>query len=283
MQIFAKSPRGWKLPEYSDEQLALAASEMKTNNISNAMLHSNYLANLSKDPADVSVEMSSILHDFEVAHKMWCTSVNVHVWKLKGFDVRDDAMKNMAINVEALLKQIRDAWYDDVQYLFENTAGQWSEIGSTLEELTYFYTNYLKDLPVKFTIDTAHCWGGGIDLRNRDEFLTEFDSWIGLDQLYGIHLNDAKVILGSNLDRHASLWRGFIGWPTLAKVIRRAEANERSLYIETPEPDLWPDEIEKVKKIAAWDDSRIESFHNEYFMTQYLKKYASVAQWESLF
>jgi len=283
MQIFAKSPRGWKMPEYSDEQLALAAEEMKKNNISRAMLHSNYLANLSKDPSEVSVEMASIMHDFRVAHKMWCTSVNVHVWKLKWFEVRDDAMKNMAINVEALLKQIRDEWYDDVQYLFENTAGQGSEIGSTLEELTYFYTNYLKDLPVKFTIDTAHCRGWGIDINKWDEFIQEFDAGIGIDQLYGIHLNDAKVILGSNLDRHASLGRGFIGWPALAKVIRWAEANDRSLYIETPEPDRWPDEIEKVRQIAAGDDSWIEAFHKEHFMSQYLKKYAHIAEGTGLF
>jgi endonuclease IV len=44
-----------------------------------------------------------------------------------------------------------------VQFVFENTAGQGSEIGSTLEEIGYFYRTYLSDMPVKFTIDTAHC------------------------------------------------------------------------------------------------------------------------------
>lgn len=63
----------------------------------------------------------------------------------------------MVINVEKILRAVDDAGYGDVQFVFENTAGQGSEIGSNVEELVYFYTTYLKDLPVKFCIDTAHC------------------------------------------------------------------------------------------------------------------------------
>lgn len=283
MQIFAKSPRGWKIPQYDDEQFVQGKNDMESHGQSRAMVHANYLANLSKDPAETETEIASILHDFEVAHRLGATSVNVHVGKLKGFASRDEAMKNMVTNVEKILKDIRDAGYDDVQYLFENTAGQGSEIGSTFEELSYFWNTYLKDLPVKFTIDTAHCRWWGIDLSKRDEFIEQFAEQIGIEQIYGIHLNDAKVILGSNLDRHASLGRGFVGRPTLTKIIQRAEANERPLYIETPEPDLWPDEIAKVRKIAAGETDRIADFHKEHYKTQYLKKYESVAKGEGLF
>lgn len=104
---------------------------------------------------------------------------------------------------------------------------------------------------MKFCIDTAHCQGGGIDVAKRDEFVEEFDKKIGIAQLYSIHLNDAKVPLGAKRDRHASLGTGFIGWPALSKVIKRAAKNDRGLYIETPEPDIRAEEITKVRKIVA--------------------------------
>jgi endonuclease IV len=63
----------------------------------------------------------------------------------------------MAKNVERILKFVQEKGYTDVQYLFENTAGQGSELGTSIEELGVLSKQYLKDLPVKFCIDTAHC------------------------------------------------------------------------------------------------------------------------------
>ena len=114
-------------------------------------------------------------------------------------------MSNMTENVELILQHLKDNKLDHIQYLFENTAGQGTEIGSTIEELGYFTKNFLADLPVKFTIDTAHLQGGGVDFSDRDLFLEKFDEYVGVDRLHSIHLNDSKAILGSHLDRHASL------------------------------------------------------------------------------
>lgn len=192
-------------------------------------------------------------------------------------------MKNMAQNVEFILQKIKDNGHDDVQFLFENTAGQGSEIGSTLEELGYFWKNYLKDLPVKFCIDTAHCRGGGIDVGKRSEFIDGFGGDIGIEQLYSIHLNDAKVALGSKLDRHAGLGRGMIGLPALAQVIHRAVEHDRHMYIETPDEELYAEEIEMVKKISEKNEQRVEEFHRAHFKEQLLKKFENAPISTSLF
>lgn len=110
----------------------------------------------------------------------------------------------MQRNVQIILQHNADKGYTP-QFLFEITAGQGSELGTTIEEIGYFYQNYLRDLPVKFCFDTAHAWGAGNDLANRDDLLTMRDKHIGLDNLYCFHLNDAKVARGSHLDRHAPL------------------------------------------------------------------------------
>lgn len=275
LQIFAKSPRGRQIPHVSAEQFERGRQERAKRNQTWGLVHSNYLINLSKPFDEVKTEINSVLQDFEVAYELGFDAVNVHIWKGKWRDSLDEAMKHMTENVTYILQKLKDAKHDNVQFLFENTAGQWSEIGSTQQELGYFWNTYLKDLPVKFCIDTAHCRGGWIDVNKREEFTSWFGETIGIEQLYSIHLNDSKAALGSKLDRHASLWRGLIGWPALAKVVRRAAANERNLYIETSDDSLWPQEIEAVKRVAAGDDSWIEEFHRTNFREQTLKKFAN--------
>lgn len=283
MQIFAKSPRWWKIPEYDDSQFQQWMIWRKELDQVRGLVHSNYLANLAKPTDETSIEIDSIVHDFKVAYKLWCEAVNVHVGKMKWRESLDEAMSNMVKNVECILKHVDDNGWWEVQYLFENTAWQWSEIGSTLDELWYFYKEYLQDLPVKFTIDTAHCRWWWIDISNRENFLSEFDEKVWIDQLHSIHLNDSKVVLWSKLDRHASLGRGFIGMPAIANIVSWAAKNDRAVYIETPEPELWPDEIEMVKKIVDDNTDWIDWFNSTYYKTQYLKKFEADAKWTWLF
>lgn len=278
LQIFSKSPRGRKIPEYDPEQYIAGQELRDQHDQQGGIVHSNYLANLSKADDELGVEIESILHDFEVAHELGYDAVNVHIGKLKGRASLDEAMTNMTKHVETILKEVRDRGQDDVQFLFENTAGQGSEIGSTFAEMSYFWQHYLSDLPVKFCIDTAHCQWGGIDIREWDVYIDQFGSEIGIEQLYAIHLNDSKAVLWSNLDRHASLGHGFIGRPGIGQVVERAAAHDRKLYIETPEPDRRPDEVDKVRRIAAGETDRIPAEHERVYKTQFLKKFAEQAQ-----
>lgn len=275
LQIFAKSPRGRAFPTYSEEQIAIWKTERERTGQVGGLIHSNYLINLSKPYEQLTKEIDSVIHDFQLAHDLWYDAVNVHIGKMKWFTL-DEAMQNMQNNLVLLFTRLTELWLNNVQYVWENTAWQGSEIGSTLAEIGYFYRTYMKELPVKFCFDTAHCRWGGIDLRDRDLTVEHIDEQIGIEQLYCIHFNDAKVPLWAKLDRHASLGRGFIWWKTLAPIAQRAEKNQRALYIETPEPDLRADEIVKVRQIVAWDMTWIEKFDSEFAWTQALKKYADV-------
>lgn len=281
LQIFAKSPRGRAFPVYTEEQLRTGREERTKTWQFGWLIHSNYLINLSKPYEQATKEIDSIVHDFQLATALEYDAVNVHIGKMKWFTL-DEAMQNMQKNLHTLFDRLQKEDLMSVQFIWENTAGQGSEIGSTLDEIWYFYKTYMKDLPVKFCFDTAHCRGGGIDLRDRNLVLEQINEQIGIEQLYCIHFNDAKVPLGSKLDRHASLGRGFIWWKTLAPIAQRAEKNQRALYIETPDPDLRSDEIAKVHQLVVGDDGWIETFDREFAGTQSLKKFEGVQQ-DSLF
>lgn len=281
LQIFAKSPRGRAFPTYSADQIAAWKEARIATGQLGWLIHSNYLINLSKPTEELTKEMESLVHDFQLAADLWYDAVNVHIGKMKWYTL-DEAMGNMQKNLMHLFGVLEKRWLMQVQFLRENTAGQGSEIGSTIEEVGYFWKNYLCDLPVKFCFDTAHCRWGGIDLRNWQLVVERLDELIGVEQLYCIHFNDSKVPLWSKLDRHASLGRWFIGWETLAPIAEWAASNQRALYIETPDPDLWADEIASVRKIIAGDLWWIEEFSKTYAGTQALKKYATIGlheQW----
>lgn len=272
LQIFAQSPRWRAITHYTEDQYQQCRQYRSAYHQTAGLVHSNYLANLSKPFDQCTNDIAGILHDFEVAHATWFVAVNVHIGKGKDRVNRDEAFANMTKNVEYILQKNKEAWIT-TQFVFENTAGQWSELGSTIEELWYFYRNYLKDLPIKFCIDTAHCRWWGIDLRDSKQFFEQFEQYIWLDQIFCFHLNDARVECGSKLDRHASLGRGAIGWPTLLPYIERAYVNNKICYIETPDDTLWADEITKVRQIVDGQIERIDNFHHQHFRSQLLKKF----------
>ena len=272
LQIFAKSPRWRSIPPHTDEELQECLVQRKSTQQLWGLIHSNYLANLSKPFEDCKTDIASILDDFIIAQATGYEAVNIHIGKWKWFSTRDEAMKNMVKNVEYIISQNQKKNIS-VQFVFENTARQWSELGSTIEELSYFHQNYLKGLPVKFCIDTCHAFAGGIDITDFDKVIDQFATHIGIDQLYCFHLNDSKAPLWARLDRHASLWKWFIGRPALSQVIKRAYENSRPLFIETPDNDIRPQEISQVKKIISGDESRIPSFHQKHFKTMTLKKF----------
>jgi deoxyribonuclease-4 len=62
--------------------------------------------------------------------------------------------------------------------------------------------------------DTAHAFAAGYELRTRDGFEATwhaFDETLGLDRLKAVHLNDSKKELGSRVDRHEHIGKGFLG------------------------------------------------------------------------
>lgn len=178
----------------------------------------------------------------------------------------------MTKNVEIILKHNKDNGYIP-QYLFEITAGQGSELGTSIEEIGHLYKNYLSDLPVKFCFDTAHARGAGNDLEHRDSLVAQRDDQIGLDNLYCFHLNDAKVARGSHLDRHAPLGKGAIGWKNLIPIIQWAAANDRHIYLETTEPERRPKEIAWIRDIIAGHTDEVMRLHEIDYQTELLKKF----------
>jgi deoxyribonuclease-4 len=100
-------------------------------------------------------------------------------------------------------------------------------------------------------IDTCHSFAAGYDLSNKEGFTTAFNHFeqtIGFKYLRGMHLNDAKKGLNSRVDRHDSLGVGELGEETFKMLMQDDRFDNIPLILETPNPDIWKEEIEQLRK-----------------------------------
>jgi deoxyribonuclease-4 len=86
-------------------------------------------------------------------------------------------------------------------------------------------------------LDTAHLWGAGHDISNKEsalQVLQHFDDTVGLQRLKVIHLNDTEMGLGSHRDVHARLGEGIIGEEGLRALLTDPRLEHVAVLLETP-------------------------------------------------
>ena len=70
---------------------------------------------------------------------------------------------------------------------------------------------------------------------------------IGFKYLRGMHLNDAMKPLASKVDRHSSLGEGVLGVIPFQMIMKDPRFDGIPLILETPNPDMWTEEINKLR------------------------------------
>jgi deoxyribonuclease-4 len=102
-------------------------------------------------------------------------------------------------------------------------------------------------------IDTCHAYTAGYDLKTRDGFeaaFSRFEELIGFEFLKGMHLNDSKKELGSRVDRHDNLGKGYLGIDPFKWIMEDGRFDEIPLILETPDDNLWEEEIKLLKSFV---------------------------------
>jgi deoxyribonuclease-4 len=128
-----------------------------------------------------------------------------------------------------------------------------SNLGYRFEHLFHIISKVEDKSRVGVCIDTCHAFTSGYDLSNKDcarETFDLFEEIVGFDYLKGMHLNDSKKELATRVDRHDSLGKGFIGMDLFDFIMKDDRFNQIPLILETPNPDIWSDEIEQLKSLV---------------------------------
>ena len=124
----------------------------------------------------------------------------------------------------------------DTWLIIENSAGMGDHIGASFGEIGRMIREV--DSPqVKVCLDTEHTFAAGYDLTDPDridDVLDEFDREIGLSRLVVVHANDAKVKLGSGVDRHENIGEGYMGLDGFRVIMGHPAFRDIPFILEVP-------------------------------------------------
>ncbi len=243
MQIFTKSPRSRLVKPIEQESAEEFRKLCLENKITYVIAHSSYLLNFGKPLSEVSWAKEDLLLDFQRLAILGGKGVVIHIGKSLEGD-RSQAIQNVIENAKKIIEsteKIKTPTGDQLDYILENTAGQGTEIGFRLDELSVVWKGLEGFSPrIKSCLDTAHIWAAGYDISTESgakKMLQEYDEYIGLPTLSCFHFNDSKKELGSRVDRHDNIGKGLIGYQGLKTIAKIAVEKNIPLILETPEKE----------------------------------------------
>ena len=98
-------------------------------------------------------------------------------------------------------------------------------------------------------LDTAHIFAAGYDIKSKEGYkktFKEFDDIIGLDKLQCFHFNDSKKELGSRVDRHDHIGKGFIGLEGFTNLMNDKKLEHIPKILETPKGKEQLEDVENL-------------------------------------
>ena len=249
--LFVKNQRQWSAPPLSEESAARFKKNCSECGYAPGAIlpHDGYLINLGQpDPEKRRQSVEAFVDELERCAALGLDRMNFHPGShLRLVDEKED-ISIIASSVREALERV-----SGVTAVFENTAGQGSNMGYSFEQLADMLEQVGLPDRVGVCVDTCHAFAAGYDLVSPDSFdkvWSDFDRLIGFRYLKGMHLNDAKAGAGSHLDRHESLGRGTLGWSVFERLMKDSRFDGIPLILETVDPDLWPEEIAQLQNWA---------------------------------
>jgi deoxyribonuclease-4 len=140
--------------------------------------------------------------------------------------------------------------------LLETTAGQGSNLGYTFEQLARIIEMVSEPERLGVCYDTCHTFVAGYDIRTKKAYektLQDFDRTIGLDRLKVFHINDAKNDIGSRVDRHQHIGKGFLGLDAFRFILTDARFKDAPKILETPKGET---------KGRLWDEMNLQTLRS---------------------
>ncbi|HXP33289.1 MAG TPA: deoxyribonuclease IV [Acidimicrobiales bacterium] len=237
VQVFTQSPRAWKPTQYSNEVLqGYREAQARDTRVTQTFCHATYLINLAApDPEVLKRSRACLQANFAVATAMGAHGLVLHVGSHRGRGL-DACLPQV---VDALLRTLAAQPEGDCPIVLENAAGTGDTVGRTFDELATILEAAEPDGGgrLRVCLDTQHLWASGVDYASvdkTDDVVARFDAVVGLDRLVCLHLNDSKVELGANRDRHENVGEGSIGAEGLGVFISHPALVELPAILEVP-------------------------------------------------
>jgi deoxyribonuclease IV len=182
---------------------------MDDSRIGSVVLHAVYLINCASLEDEIRRKsLAALKGALALGDRIGAAGVVLHPGSQKGRDY-DECMRAVG---EALRESLAET--ERCPILLEDTAGAGGTLGRSLDELARLIELGGAGGRLGLCLDCCHMLASGFEVRRRDSLaaiVDELDTKIGLERLQALHINDSKMPLGSNRDRHAILGDGELG------------------------------------------------------------------------
>lgn len=242
--LFTKNQRQWNASPLSEESIAKFKENCATHGYEpwQILPHSSYLINLGHPgKEELAKSRAAFLDEMQRCEQLGIPQLNFHPGSHLKQISPEESLKIVAESINIALDKTRS-----VTAVIENTAGQGSNLGHTFEQIRDIIDLVDDKKRVGVCLDTCHTFTAGYDLVSPEayeETFRQYDEIIGFGYLRGIHLNDSMKALGSHVDRHDSIGKGFLGLEVFKRLMNDIRFNNLPIILETPNEELWADEI----------------------------------------
>ncbi|HSW68093.1 MAG TPA: deoxyribonuclease IV [Bacteroidales bacterium] len=250
--LFTKNQRQWTSAPYSKDNTRLFRKHCHENSFdpNHILPHDSYLINLGH-PEKEGLEKSrmAFIDEMKRCMQLGLNRLNFHPGShLNKTDV-ELCLRTIAESVNIALDKT-----NGVTAVIENTAGQGTNLGYSFEQIRFIIDLVDDKSRVGVCFDTCHALTAGYDITTDEGYthiFRQFENIIGFGFLKGMHLNDSKKALGSHVDRHENLGKGYLGTETFRRIMQDPRFNGIPIILETPDESLWPEEIKWLYSLES--------------------------------
>ena len=234
VQLFSKNNNQWRAKELTDDDCAKFRDSLAKLEIAHPIVHDSYLINLAA-PDDELWKKSIDAFCIELlrAEQLGIPYVVTHPGSFTTSS-EEAGLQRIITALDEVHSQTRGI---RAQCLLENTAGQGSNLGWRFEHLATILDGVRNPDRLGVCIDTCHTFAAGYPLATRKQYLATIkalDQTVGLAKIKAFHLNDSKKALGSRVDRHEHIGRGYLGLEPFRHLLNDRRFRDVPMYLETP-------------------------------------------------
>ena len=245
IQIFVKSNIQWKARDIENFEIQEFFFNKRETKIDPVIAHSSYLINLASSNKRIrNLSIMSFIKELKMAKELKIQYFIFHPGYHKGAGLK----KGIKLIAKAL-NQIISKDNSRIIILLETTSGQGSSIGYRFEQLADIINLVNKKRRIGVCFDTCHVFSAGYEIRNRKDYEKTFDEYekiIGIKRLKVFHLNDSKGDLGSRIDRHQHIGKGYLGLKPFRFILNDKRFQNIPMIIETPKDGGYKKDIENL-------------------------------------
>lgn len=223
----------WRAKPLASSAIEDWNSAISASAVSHPIAHASYLINMASPKDELfRKSINALVIELERANSLSLDGLVVH----PGSFTESSEPEGLSRIVDAASEALGRVTPGTCRLLLENTAGQGSCLGHSLEQLAFMINGIGQPDRVGICLDTCHAYAAGYEINTRqgfDEMRKKMDDLLPKNAIAALHLNDSKKPLGSRVDRHEHIGLGEIGIDAFRYVVEDSLLGGLPGYLET--------------------------------------------------